>query len=103
MTSSVSKIPKDHTSDLMVKRPYRAASGAVHLIGNLAPVCGGGEEKGEVMPLEGVCLLFWLYFQEVTMATVTHNDIIKTTSFFGFQVPTGTSEKSLTTVKLEKG
>lgn len=38
VTSSVSKIPKDHTSDLMVKRPYKAASGAVHLMGNLAPV-----------------------------------------------------------------
>lgn len=37
VTSSVSSIPKDHTSDLMVKRPYKAASGAVHLIGNLAP------------------------------------------------------------------
>lgn len=38
VTSSVSKIPKDQTSDLMVKRPYKAASGAVHLMGNLAPV-----------------------------------------------------------------
>lgn len=38
VTSSVRRIPKDQTSDLMVKRPYRAASGAVHLIGNLAPV-----------------------------------------------------------------
>lgn len=37
VTSSVSSIPKDHTSDLIVKRPYKAASGAVHLIGNLAP------------------------------------------------------------------
>lgn len=42
VTSSVSSIPKDHTSDLMVKRPYKAASGAVHLIGNLAP----GRKKG---------------------------------------------------------
>lgn len=37
MTSSVSKIPKDHTSDLIVNLPYRAASGAVHLMGNFAP------------------------------------------------------------------
>lgn len=37
VTSSVSSIPKDQTSDLMVKRPYRAASGAVHLMGNFAP------------------------------------------------------------------
>lgn len=37
VTSSVSKIPKDHTSDLMVNLPYRAASGAVHLMGNFAP------------------------------------------------------------------
>ena len=33
----MSKIPKDHTSDLIVNLPYRAASGAVHLMGNLAP------------------------------------------------------------------
>lgn len=46
---SVRRIPKDHTSDLMVKTPKLMASGAVHLIGNLAPVrrkqrkiaCGG--------------------------------------------------------------
>lgn len=38
VTSSVSKIPKDHTSDLIVNLPYRAASGAVHLMGNFAPV-----------------------------------------------------------------
>lgn len=37
VTSSVSKIPKDHTSDLIVNLPYRAASGAVHLMGNFAP------------------------------------------------------------------
>lgn len=37
VTSSVSKMPNDQPSDLMVKRPYRAASGAVHLMGNLAP------------------------------------------------------------------
>lgn len=30
-------MPNDHTSDLIVNRPYSAASGAVHLIGNLAP------------------------------------------------------------------
>lgn len=41
-------MPKDQTSDLMVKRPYRAASGAVHLMGNLAPVFGGEERRGEV-------------------------------------------------------
>ena len=27
-------MPKDHTSDLIVKRLYRAASGAVHLMEN---------------------------------------------------------------------
>lgn len=37
VTSSVSRIPKDQTSDFIVNFPYRAASGAVHLIGNLAP------------------------------------------------------------------
>lgn len=52
VTSSVSKIPKDQTSDLMVKRPYRAASGAVHLMGNLAPV--RRQISGEVKPLGGV-------------------------------------------------
>lgn len=41
VTSSVSKMPNDHTSDLMVNFPYSAASGAVHLIGNFAP---GGEQ-----------------------------------------------------------
>lgn len=83
MTSSVSKIPKDQTSDLMVKRPYRAASGAVHLIGNLAPACGG-EDSGEVTPLEGARLHFSPCFQELTMAIVTHSDIIKITSFFWY-------------------
>lgn len=43
VASSVSKTPNDQTSDLMVKRPYRAASGAVHFIGNLAPVCKNKE------------------------------------------------------------
>lgn len=33
----MSKIPNDHTSDLIVNLPYRAASGAVHLMGNFAP------------------------------------------------------------------
>lgn len=37
VTSSVSRMPNDHTSDLMVNFPYSAASGAVHFIGNLAP------------------------------------------------------------------
>lgn len=37
VTSSVSRIPKDHTSDFIVNLPYNAASGAVHLIGNFAP------------------------------------------------------------------
>lgn len=45
VTSSVSSIPKDHTSDLIVKRPYKAASGAVHLIGNLAPGKKGIESE----------------------------------------------------------
>lgn len=45
VTSSVSRIPNDQTSDLMVKRPYKAASGAVHLMGNLAP---GKKEKETV-------------------------------------------------------
>lgn len=35
--SSVSRMPKLQTSDLIVKRPYSAASGAVHLMGNFAP------------------------------------------------------------------
>lgn len=43
--SSVSRIPKDHTSDLMVNLPKRAASGAVHLMGNLVPGEIGGEGK----------------------------------------------------------
>lgn len=47
VTSSVSSIPKDHTSDLMLKRPYKAASGAVHLIGNLAPE-GEKNRRGKV-------------------------------------------------------
>lgn len=37
VTSSVCRIPNDHTSDFIVNRPYSAASGAVHLIGNFAP------------------------------------------------------------------
>lgn len=37
VVSSVKRMPKDQTSDLMVNLPYRAASGAVHLMGNLAP------------------------------------------------------------------
>ena len=37
VTISVSNMPKLQTSDLMVKRRYIAASGAVHLIGNFAP------------------------------------------------------------------
>ena len=36
---SISRIPNDHTSDLMVKEPKLMASGAVHLMGNLAPEC----------------------------------------------------------------
>ena len=43
VTSSVSRIPNDHTSDLIVNFPNSAASGAVHLIGNLAP---GREQRG---------------------------------------------------------
>lgn len=38
MTISVRRIPKDHTSDLMLNVPKLMASGAVHLIGNLAPI-----------------------------------------------------------------
>lgn len=38
VTISVRRIPKDHTSDLMLKVPKLMASGAVHLMGNLAPV-----------------------------------------------------------------
>lgn len=45
VTSSVSKIPNDHTSDLIVNRPYNAASGAVHLIGNLAPANIGNTDN----------------------------------------------------------
>lgn len=42
-------MPKDHTSDLMVKTPKLMASGAVHLIGNLAPVRRKKEENQEVL------------------------------------------------------
>ena len=31
-------MPYDHTSDLMVNLPYSAASGAVHFMGNFAPM-----------------------------------------------------------------
>ena len=34
VTSSYSKIPNDHTSDLTLNFRSKAASGAVHLIGN---------------------------------------------------------------------
>lgn len=44
--SSVSRIPKDHTSDLIVNLQKRAASGAVHLMGNLVP--GEVEREGKV-------------------------------------------------------
>jgi len=37
VVSSVRRMPKDQTSDLMVNLPYSAASGAVHLMGNFAP------------------------------------------------------------------
>jgi len=40
---SCSKMPYDHTSDLMVNLPYSAASGAVHLMGNLAPANRGNQ------------------------------------------------------------
>lgn len=43
--SSVIRIPKDHTSDLIVNLQKRAASGAVHLMGNLVPREIEGEEK----------------------------------------------------------
>ena len=43
VASSVNRTPNDHTSDLMVNFPYSAASGAVHLMGNFAPV---GEQRG---------------------------------------------------------
>lgn len=38
VTISVRRIPNDHTSDFMEKVPKFIASGAVHLMGNLAPV-----------------------------------------------------------------
>lgn len=48
----MSKIPKDHTSDLIVNLPYRAASGAVHLMGNLAPAGRTpGYSSGKIMAL----------------------------------------------------
>jgi len=50
--SSVSRIPKDHTSDLTVNLPKRAASGAVHLMGNLVP--GDIGEEGKVNGGRGV-------------------------------------------------
>ncbi len=49
VTSSVSRIPKDQTSDLMVNFPYRAASGAVHLIGNFAPRIQTQEKERDVL------------------------------------------------------
>lgn len=95
VTSSVSKIPKDQTSDLMVKRPYRAASGAVHLMGNLAPV--RGEDSCEVEPQEGarpllsilssLFLLLLFLLQDTTKAVMTQNDVTEIT-FFGNQVQT---------------
>lgn len=39
------RIPKDHTSDLMLKVPKLMASGAVHLMGNLAPVFARNKVK----------------------------------------------------------
>lgn len=51
VTSSVSKIPKDHTSDLIVNLPYRAASGAVHLMGNFAPAEGRAGQPGGREPM----------------------------------------------------
>lgn len=47
----MSKIPKDHTSDLIVNLPYRAASGAVHLMGNFAPA----EWNGDLVTRERLC------------------------------------------------
>lgn len=48
VTSSVSRIPKDHTSDFIVNLPYNAASGAVHLMGNFAP----NEKRNELITIE---------------------------------------------------
>lgn len=47
VTISVRRIPKDHTSDLMLKVPKLMASGAVHLMGNLAPVFTQEEVKNK--------------------------------------------------------
>lgn len=46
VTISVRRIPKDHTSDFMEKVPKFIASGAVHLMGNLAP----GSRKAGMKP-----------------------------------------------------
>ena len=35
VTISVSRMPKDHTSDLVLNVPLKAASGAVHFMDNL--------------------------------------------------------------------
>lgn len=40
VNNSISNIPKDHTSDLIEKRPYTIASGAVHFTGNRVPCRG---------------------------------------------------------------
>lgn len=56
VTISISRIPKDQTSDLMVKEPKLMASGAVHLMGNLAPMgldrTESGRAQGAVMAEE---------------------------------------------------
>lgn len=51
------RIPKDHTSDLMLNVPKLMASGAVHLMGNLAPSCQkeGEKKQREIMFLGGDC------------------------------------------------
>lgn len=46
VTISVSRIPNDHTSDFIEKVPKFIASGAVHLMGNLAP----GSKKEDMKP-----------------------------------------------------
>lgn len=52
VVSSVKRMPKDQTSDLMVNLPYRAASGAVHLMGNFAPGWRGRVRGGPRTPVQ---------------------------------------------------
>lgn len=57
MTASVRRMPKDQTSDLILNVPKLMASGAVHLMGNLAPSyqIEGAKKKREMVLLGSDC------------------------------------------------